>query len=188
MHPENYPSRLRYHNFNLESWRRKEEGILHLSYIQVPDNRMVRVDLKHPSAPHEFQTGCITHRLCLHQPAVSLITYWTMHSNFQNTSFNIKEKRWQPFHVCRPTKFSRHQDTRWRAKPVWNLHTCNFISQSFLDPVTRLAKFLLHFLFLFLILITCRKNKLYVTNLNIKQEPSYKFTPLSTLKLARKRD
>lgn len=36
------------------------------AYIQVPDNRVVRVDLKHPSASHEFHAGGITHRLCLH--------------------------------------------------------------------------------------------------------------------------
>ncbi|WVY92265.1 hypothetical protein V8G54_037779 [Vigna mungo] len=59
-------------------------GIRFVCSIQIPDNGMVRVDLKHPSAPHEFQAGCITHTLCLHQP----------------------------FHVCRPTKFPRHQNTR----------------------------------------------------------------------------
>lgn len=81
--------------------------------------------------------------------------------NVQNISSKISRKKEDlPFHVCRPTKFSWRQNTRWRAESVRNLHTCHFISQTIFNPVTCLAEFLLHLLFLFLILITCRSNKL----------------------------
>jgi len=67
-------------------------GIVHLSYIQIPDNGMARVDLKHPSAPHEFQAGCITHTLCFHQPAANLITCCTLLLKLSNYMINLREK------------------------------------------------------------------------------------------------
>lgn len=65
--------------------------IVHLSYIQIPDNGMVRVDLKHPSAPHEFQAGCITHTLCLHQPAASLVTCCTLLLKRSKYTINLRK-------------------------------------------------------------------------------------------------
>lgn len=134
-----------------------EKGMLRPPYIQVFNDCMFRINLKHPSASHILQARGITNSLWLHQPARILIRLRTLCIIFSKCNLRSAAIGGPlPFHVGRPTKLPRYKNTRRWAQTIWDLNTSNSITQTFLDPITSLAKFLLHLLFFFHIFFTWR--------------------------------
>ena len=60
------------------------------SYIQILDNRMVRVNFKNSPPPHEFQAWRVTKCLCLHEPN----SFEKMHIRKQLTFLMIWLHNW----------------------------------------------------------------------------------------------